>query len=174
MGAECPKPNGVFLNDAKESGGIVLARYFSVPGFLLPATRMPGGGAKDEPLPVSGRPIEILGGIKNGVRQVYNPQPNERFTLELRPIEGNRFRIGVKSSTGLSGEAEGYLNLSGERQRCENGVLKAFWSSQGKTFMGWALYVDADSGDIVVHSPGGYFYGFSHDEHYTRFKRIAP
>jgi predicted outer membrane repeat protein len=170
MDAECPKPNGVFQNEAKEKGGVILATYFTVPGFQMPATHVYGGSAKDEPLPASSSPIDILGGIKNGVRQDYHRDPLEKFALELRPIEGNRFRIGVKSSTGLSGEAEGYLKLSGERQRCENGVLKAFWRNYDKIVPGWELYVEATTGDIIM----AYNTAIERGEISYRFKRIAP
>lgn len=171
--AGCPKPNGVFQNDAQEKGKGSLERHFLVPGFETPATSFPGGRADDLPLAASAFAINILGGVKNGVRQSYYPHPSERFTLELRPLGEGRFRIGVKSTLGLSGEAEGYLSLSGEGKRCENGSLKAYWKTPKETIFGWELYVEAGSGDIVIHSPGGQYYGGWHKESFTRFKRIG-
>lgn len=176
---ECPKPNGVFKNDADVKNVHRLEEYFVVEGFEIPATSFPGGREDDEPLPASGNPINILGGEKNGVWQSYAKQrtPQERFTLELRPLGLGRFRIGVKSSSGLSGESDkGLINLySDEMVRCESGSLKGFWTSQrkNKTVMGWGLFVDAENGDIVVHFPGTDIYGPQTPERYHRFKRIG-
>lgn len=170
---QCPKPNGLFQNESTEKGGLRLESYFRVPGFQMPAINVYGGRHDDQPLAVGGSPIDILGGLKNGVRQDYKRVPGERFTLELRPREGNKFLIGVKSTSGLSGEAEGYLSLGGEDKRCENGSLKAYWKTLKETIFGWELYVEAGSGDIVIHSPGGQYYGGWHKETFTRFKRIG-
>jgi len=168
--SECPRPNGVFQNDAKERGGVRLERYFSVPGFEIPATSYPGGSSDDVPLPASASPIEILGGKKGGIWQGYNKRsPQERFTLELHPLGQGRFRIGVKSSLGLSGEAEGYLSLSGERKRCEGGVLKAFWRDHDKIIPGWELYVEEATGDIIM----AYSTAIERGEVSYRFKRIG-
>lgn len=172
--AECPKPNGVFQNDAQEKGGVRLEQYFSVPGFEIPATSYPGGRSDDAPLAASASPIEILGGKKDGVWQGYDKRtPQERFTLVLRPLSGGRFYIGVKSSTGLSADAEGYLKLSGESKRCENGVLKAFWRNYDKIVLGSELYVEPGTGDIVVRIPSGHYAGEWHNERFIRFKRIG-
>ena len=168
--AECPKPNGVFQNDAMERGGVRLEQYFLVPGFEIPATSYPGGKFGDPALAASASPIEILGGKIDGVWLGYNKRtPQERFTLELRPLEKGRFRIGVKSSLGPSGEADGYFNLSGERKRCENGVLKAFWRNYDKIVPGWELYVEPATGDIVMV----YNTAKERGEISYRFKRIG-
>lgn len=172
--AGCPKPNGVFLNDAEGKGGVRLEQYFLVPGFEIPATSYPSGTPDDAPLAASASPIEILGGKKDGIWRGYDKRtPREHFTLELRPLGQGRFRIGVKSTSGLSGEAEGFLSLSGEGKRCENGSLKAYWKTLTETIFGWELFVEAGSGDLIVHSPGGQYYGGWHEERFTRFKRIG-
>ena len=170
---QCPKPNGIFQNEAKEKGGVVLATYFSVPGFQLPANSYPSSWPKDKVVEIASSPIAILGGKKNGLRQVYLAPPSERFTLELRPLEFNKFRIGVKGTSGLSDEAEGYLILTGERQRCENGILKAFWRNYDKIVLGSELYVEPGTGDIVVRIPSGHYAGEWHNERFIRSKRIG-
>jgi hypothetical protein len=167
--AGCPKPNGVFQNDAQEKGGVRLEHYFTVPGFETPATSYPGGRESDDPLPSSSSPVDILGGLNNSVRQGYKRVSGERFTLELRPREGNKFLIGVKSTLGLSGEAEGYLSLFGERKRCEGGVLKAFWRNYDKIVPGWELYVETATGDIIMV----YESAKERGEISYRFKRIG-
>ncbi|MBK9445202.1 MAG: hypothetical protein IPO00_03385 [Betaproteobacteria bacterium] len=150
--------------------GIRLDRYFWIPGFLMPATSLPGGTKNDEPLPARASPIDILSRVDNEPWQkLYHPHPSERFTLELRPLEKGRFRIGVKSSLGPSGEADGYFNLSGERKRCENGVLKAFWRNYDKIVPGWELYVEPATGDIVMV----YNTAKERGEISYRFKRIG-
>ena len=172
--AQCPKPNGVFENETTEKRGVPLERYFRVPGFQMPATSFRGGRESDEPLVTAASPINILTRVKNQAwQELYHPQPSERFILELRPLGEGRFRIGVKSTLGLSGEAEGYLSLGGEDKRCENGSLKAYWKTLKETIFGWELYVEAGSGDIVIHSPGGQYYGGWHKETFARFKRIG-
>ena len=127
--AGCPKPNGVFQNDAQEKGGVRLEHYFTVPGFQTPATSYPGGRSDDAPLAASASPIEILGGKQNGIWRGYDKRvPGERFTLELRPREGNKFLIGVKSTSGLSGEAEGLSQFvrrtQALRRWCSEGLLE--------------------------------------------------
>ena len=178
---ECPKPNGVFKNDAEEKNGPRLEYYFVVDDrFQVPATIYPGGKEDDEPLPSLGRPLDLLGGEKNGVRQRY-PQklapPERGLTLELRPLGLGRFHIGIKSSiTGLSGASDGGLiNFNVDRMvRCEKGALKGFWVIDGKTLLGWELFVDVETGNIVVHSPGGVFYSPQPlPERYHRFQRIG-
>ena len=67
--AECPKPNGIFMNDADVKSVHRLEHYFLVRGFLVPATTY-GGREDDDPLSVSSNPIDILGGEKNGIRQL--------------------------------------------------------------------------------------------------------
>ena len=140
-----------------------------VEGFALLATSFPDGREDDEPLPIDGVPSDLLfGSEKNGVRLRYMPSTlHEGLTLELRPLGLVRFRIGVTSSlTGRSAESDrGWISLSGEK-RCENGVLKSFWKKYDKTVLGEALFVDEESGDIVVHSP-------LPPEIYYRFKRIG-
>ncbi|GHU16983.1 hypothetical protein FACS189475_00080 [Betaproteobacteria bacterium] len=167
---ECPKPNGIFKNEADVKNVSQLEDYFLVEGFEIPATSFPGGREDDEPLPSSSSPINLLGGEKNGVRQHYYQQRTyqERFTLELRPLGLGRFHIGVTSSlTGRSAESDrGWINSLGGQVHCENGVLKGFWKKYDKTVLGWEFFVDEESGDIVVHSP-------LPPERYYRFKRIG-
>ena len=148
----------------------------------MPATNYPGGREDDEPLPVIGTPIDLLlGSEKNGVRQRYVPRellpPEKGLTLELRPLGLGRFHMVVKSSiTGRSAESDrGWINFPPEQEvRCENGALKGFWVIDGKTLLGWEFFVDAESGDIVVHSPEGVFYSPQPlPEKYYRFKRIG-
>jgi hypothetical protein len=177
---ECPKPNGVFKNDADAKNAYRLENFFSVEGFEIPATNYLGGREDDEPLHVGSNPIDLLGGEKNGVRQRYHHRrsPQERFTLELRPLGLGRFHIGVKSSNGLSGESDrGWIKSLGGKWHCESGVLKGFWKEYDKTVLGWELFVDEKSGDIVVHSPGRTLKlrsGMQQTpERYYRFKRIG-
>lgn len=186
MTAGCPKPNGVFRNEAEENKSVKdLQGYFKAPGFETPATSYPGGRENDEPIPLSAYAINILGGVKNGVRQDYKRVPGERFTLELRPREHNNFLIGVKSSLGLSDQAEGYLIiLSGIDMHCENGSLKAYSKTLKETIFDWELYVEAGSGDIVIRYPArdryapnpagqGFIKAGIREERFTRFKRIG-
>lgn len=167
----CPRPNGVFDNLAvgkKTWPG--LSQYFLVRGFQVPATHYPGGREGDAPVPVVASPIDILGRAPNEFwEKGYQPLPSERFTLELRPLTHGRFRIVVHSSKGVSGEAEGYLNLSGEGNRCENGVLKVFWRKYDKTVPGWELYVESATGDVVM----AYNTAKERGEISYRFKRIS-
>lgn len=180
---ECPRPNGIFKNDASDEGSSRrLDHFFRVEGFVMPATSYPGGREDDEPLPVSGKPIDLLlGSEKNGVRQRYLPKephpPEKGLTLELRSLGLGRFHIGVKSSiSGRSAESDrGWINFPAEREvRCENGALKGFWVIDGKARLGWELFVDAETGDIVLHSPGGVFYSPEPlPERFYRFERIG-
>ncbi|GHU09236.1 hypothetical protein FACS1894158_18750 [Betaproteobacteria bacterium] len=172
---ECPKPNGIFRNEADVKNVSQLEDYFLVEGFDIPATSFPGGREDDESLSASATPVNLLGGEKNGVRQDYYHQRyyehrtlQERFTLELRPLGLGRFHIGVTSSlTGRSAESDrGWINSLGGQVHCENGVLKGFWKKYDKTVLGWEFFVDEESGDIVVHSP-------LPPERYYRFKRIG-
>lgn len=167
---QCPKPNGIFDNlEVGGKGGPGLSKYFSVPGFQIPENSYPSNWPKGKVVEISSSPIAILGGMKNGLRQVYFAPSSERFTLELRPLKSNKFLIGVKGTSGLSGEAEGYLNLSGERKRCENGVLKAFWRKYDQIVPGWELYVEPETGDVVMV----YSTAKERGEISYRFKRIG-
>jgi hypothetical protein len=167
---QCPKPNGVFDNlEVGGKSGLGLSKYFSVPGFQLPANSYPSNWPKGKIVEISSSPIATLGGMKNGLRQVYFAPSSERFTLELRPLKSNKFWIGVKGTSGLSGEAEGYLNLSGEKKSCENGVLKAFWQKYDKTVPGWELYVESETGDVVM----AYGDAKERGEISYRFKRVG-
>lgn len=176
---ECPRPSGVFNNDATDGkNSRRLDYYFRVDGFVVPATLFRGGKDGDEPVPVNGKPIDIITGIeKDGFHFVYFPKehipPEKGLVLELRPLGHGRFNIGIRSGvTGRSGESDkGWFDLSINAARCENGVLKGFWGSKAKDtlILGWELFVDADTGDILLRFPQ---VRPQTPEGYYRFKRI--
>ena len=157
---ECPRPNGIFKHVAGPKDTI-LSHYFMVEGFEIPATTYPGGTEDDEPLPSEAYPINLFGGEKNGVRQWLNPKkgdpPLRIHTLELRPLGPGRFRIGVTTTNGLSAVSNrGVIVFWGSYMRCEKGAIKSFSQThEKKMVLTWELFVDPETGDIVVRTSTG-------------------
>lgn len=184
---ECPAPNGAFNNDSDVDhnvGSLYLHRHFFVEGFVRPATVYPGGKDGDEPLPAIGSPIDLLflGGEKNSVGSRYLPSqsfsPEKGLILELRPLGLGRFYIGIRSNiNGRSAESDrGVIAVSGTpREYCEKGVLKRFHvnKKENKAIMYEEMFVEAESGDIIIHWPSSLLIGKEFPETYIRFKRIG-
>jgi hypothetical protein len=147
--AQCPKPNGVFQNQA---GGYGLENLFFVSGFQFPASNLPGGRHDDPPLAASMSADNLLGGVdENGIRKPYRSSTGERFTFELRPLGGTRFQITVFSSLGQTAKGEGVLAISRSRdgtwtKRCENGALNSYYKKR----LDRSFFVDPASGDLLL------------------------
>lgn len=148
--AQCPRPNGVFQNESAIGAIPGLEGLFLVPGFQVDAARL-GGGPDDAPIRTRASAINLLGGMEAGIRKHFTPSPNERFTIELRPIDLKDFHIVVRSNLGRSAEGKGTIRMgrtadgsSGER--CENGALRSY--SPAGLYQAW--WVDEATGDVVM------------------------